>query len=77
MNGSGNPAIVNGHFTRADDAHTKTRYMLKYPMEVLLLGMMHQQMMSSVMMYVRTAEKITRRYPIGSEGFWSNSERGF
>jgi hypothetical protein len=52
MNGSGNPAIVNGHFTRADDAHTKTRYVLKYPMEVLLLAMMHQQMMSSVMMYV-------------------------
>jgi hypothetical protein len=70
-NGSGNPAIVYGHFTRADDAHTKIRYVLKDPIEALLLAMTNQQMTSSVIRHLRTAERITKSHPIGSERFWS------
>jgi hypothetical protein len=68
---------VYRHFTRADDAHTETRYVLKCPMEVLLLAMTHQQTMSSVMRHLQTAEKITRSHPIGLEGFRSDSETVF
>jgi hypothetical protein len=46
-------------------------------MEALLLAMMHQETMSSVMMYLPMAEKITRSHPIGSEVFRSDSERAF
>jgi hypothetical protein len=66
-----------GHFTRADNAHIKIRYVLKCPMEALLLAIMHQQTTSSVMRHLRTAKKITRIHPIGSEGFRSDSERVF
>jgi hypothetical protein len=76
-NGSGNSVIVYGHFTRADNAYMKTRYMLKCPMEVLLLTMTHQQMTSSVMRHLRTAEKITRSHLIGLEGFRSDFGRVF
>jgi hypothetical protein len=68
---------VYRHFTRADDAHAKTRYVLKCPMEALLLAMMDQQTTSSVMTHLRMAEKITRGHLIGSEGFRSYSERVF
>jgi hypothetical protein len=46
-------------------------------MEAVLLAMMHQQTTSSAMMQLRTAEKMTRGHPIGSEEFWSDSERLF
>jgi hypothetical protein len=46
-------------------------------MEVILLRMMHQQMMSPALTHLQTTEKITRSHPIGSEGFRSDSGRVF
>jgi hypothetical protein len=46
-------------------------------MEALLLAMMHQPTTSSVMRHLRRAEKITRTYPIGLEGFQSDFGRVF
>jgi hypothetical protein len=66
---------VYGYFTRADDAHMKTQYVLKCPMEALLLAMTHQQTTSSVMMHLQMAEKIIRTHPIGLEGFQSDFGR--
>jgi hypothetical protein len=50
---------------------------IKCPIEVLFLAMTHQQTTSSVMRHLRTAEKITRCHPIGSEGYRSDSDRVF
>jgi hypothetical protein len=38
-NRSGNPKIRHEHFTRADDAKYEMHYVLKCPMEVVLLVM--------------------------------------
>jgi hypothetical protein len=39
--------------------------------------MMHRQMTSPAITHLQMTEKITRSHPIGSEGFWSDSERVF
>jgi hypothetical protein len=45
--------------------------MLKYPMEVVLLAIIHQQIMGLVVIYIQIAEKITKSYLISLERFWS------
>jgi hypothetical protein len=46
-------------------------------MEAILFGMTHRQMMGSVITHLHMTEKITRSHPIGSEGFWRDSQRVF
>jgi uncharacterized protein (DUF427 family) len=46
-------------------------------MEAILLAMTYRQMTSLVMTHLQSTETITRSHLIGSEGFWSDSERGF
>jgi hypothetical protein len=46
-------------------------------MRVILLGMMHRQMTSLMIIYLQTTEKSTRSHSLGSERFWSDSERVF
>jgi hypothetical protein len=51
--------------------------MLKCPMEVILLAMTHQHIMSPVVTHLQTTDKITRSYPIGLEWFQSDFETVF
>jgi hypothetical protein len=44
---------------------------------MILSGMMHRQATSPAIAHLQMTEKITRHYPIGSEGFRSNSDTVF
>jgi hypothetical protein len=50
-NGLGNPANNDEYFTRADDIY-EICYVLKYPMEVVLLAITHQQIIGLAMIYI-------------------------